>query len=303
LSPGELGDYGEFTREWCNGTTGYGGESKAIIKQPKAFGAYLRDQGLMLRRTRAEVGRELPPLTKIIQTIDSDTKPIDDVRSAAAQLARIILAQGGGGLETMRAAEELDWRLRQATGIAKAPHVADFVRLLVENGEPVLLAGWHREVYEIWLERLKDLNPVMYTGSESLPEKERAREAFMKGDSQVMIISLRSGAGLDGLQHRCRTIVHGELDWSPAPHLQLDGRGHRDGQTQPVTAFYLISEVGSDPVISDVLGLKRQQLDGIIDPHAAPVVGATDPNRVKRLAEAFLEQADRRRAERDEEAA
>lgn len=302
ISPGELGDFDEFTREWCKSEAGYGGTSKAIIKEPKAFGMYLREQGLMLRRTRAEVGRELPPLTKIIQNIDSDTKPIDDVKSAAAELARIILKQGGSGLEKMRAAEELDWRLRQATGIAKAPHVADFVRMLVDNGEPVIVAGWHREVYSIWLERLNDLKPVMYTGSESLNEKERAREAFMNGESQVMIISLRSGAGLDGLQHRCNTIVHGELDWSPACHEQLDGRPHRDGQTMPVTAFYLLADNGSDPVISDALGLKRQQLDGIRDPDAAPVIGATDPNRVKRLAEAFLEQQSQRR-ESDEEAA
>lgn len=302
LSPGELGDFDEFTREWCRSEAGYGGASKAIIKDPKAFGHYLREQGLMLRRTRADVKRELPPLTKIVQNIDSDMKPIEDVKSAAAELARIILAQGGSGISKMRAAEELDWRLRQATGIAKAPHVADFVRMLVDNGEPVILAGWHREVYSIWLERLNDLKPVMYTGSESLNEKERAREAFMNGESQVMIISLRSGAGLDGLQHRCHTIVHGELDWSPATHEQLDGRPHRDGQTMPVTSFYLLSEDGSDPVISDAIGLKRQQLEGIRDPDASPVVGATDTNRVRRLAEAFLEQQGQRRA-RDEEAA
>jgi hypothetical protein len=47
--------------------------------------------------------------------------------------------------------------LRQATGIAKAPFVADFVRLLVESGEKVLLYGWHREVYSIWRDKLKDL--------------------------------------------------------------------------------------------------------------------------------------------------
>jgi SNF2 family DNA or RNA helicase len=31
LSPGELGDFGEFTREWCRSQAGYGGTSKAII--------------------------------------------------------------------------------------------------------------------------------------------------------------------------------------------------------------------------------------------------------------------------------
>jgi hypothetical protein len=306
VSPNEIGDFQEFCREWCRTEAGYGGTSKAIIKAPDAFGHYAREQGLMLRRTRAEVGRELPPLTKIVQPVDCDMKPIEDVQSAASELARIILQQGGKAFDKMRAAEELDWRLRQATGVAKAAFVADFVRMLVENGESVILTGWHREVYALWLERLNNLKPVMYTGSESLAEKERSRATFMSGESPILIISLRSGSGLDGLQHRCQTIVHGELDWSPAMHAQVDGRAHRDGQTMPVSAFYMLADSGSDPVISDALGLKQHQLDGILDPDAAPVVGATDPNRVKRLAEAFLEQQGKRRvdsADSDEEAA
>jgi hypothetical protein len=40
------------------------------------------------------------------------------------------------------------------------------VRIMVEGGEPVVLVGWHRDVYDIWLE-LRDLKPAMYTGSES----------------------------------------------------------------------------------------------------------------------------------------
>jgi CO dehydrogenase/acetyl-CoA synthase gamma subunit (corrinoid Fe-S protein) len=52
--------------------------------------------------------------------------------------------------------------VRQATGIAKAKTVAQFARLMVEAGEPVLLVGWHREVYRIWLEALADLKPAMY---------------------------------------------------------------------------------------------------------------------------------------------
>ncbi|MDI7181059.1 hypothetical protein QMO16_29155, partial [Klebsiella pneumoniae] len=67
--------------------------------------------------------------------------------------------------EKMRAAGEFDQLVRQATGVAKAPYVAEFVRLLLESGQQVLLFGWHREVYSIWREKLADYNPVMYTGT------------------------------------------------------------------------------------------------------------------------------------------
>jgi hypothetical protein len=67
--------------------------------------------------------------------------------------------------------------MRRATGLAKAPYVADFVRLLLESEPKVVLFGWHRDVYEIWLDRLADLNPSLYTGSESSGSAQKERRA------------------------------------------------------------------------------------------------------------------------------
>lgn len=286
LRPDALGTSAEFRREWCGGD----GEH---VKDPPALGAYVRGEGIMLRRTRSDVRREIPALSVVPYEIPSDEKAIDEVAGAAAELARILLAGPGAGLargEALHAAEELSMRLRQATGIAKAPYVADFVRLLVEAGEPVVLFGWHRAVYAIWQERLKDLRPAMYTGSESPKEKEASKQSFLAGQSKVLIMSLRAGAGLDGLQHGCRTVVYGELDWSPQVHGQCTGRVHRDGQKDPVAAYYLITDSGSDPVVADVLGIKQRQSEGILDPDGAIVepVDQTSGANMKRLAEAFL---------------
>lgn len=283
-----LGTYDEFMREWCAGN-GYGGD-RPRIKDPKAFGAYVRSTGIMLRRTRSDVGRELPALSRSVHQVDADTDALDKVGKSAAELARIILQQG----ETKRgqkmfASEELSNILRQATGIAKAPYVAEFVRLLVESGEKVVLYGWHRTVYEIWLDRLKDLKPVMYTGSETTKEKDAAKAAFVSGESPILIISLRSGAGLDGLQHVCRTVVFGELDWSPGVHEQCVGRIYRDGQPDPVIAYYLVADTGSDPIVADVLNLKKSQIDGVRDPNADLIEALeVEEGHIKRLAEAFL---------------
>lgn len=289
LRPSELGTKGEFCEEWCKGSTG----DKAAIEDPAAFGAYMRGSGLMLRRTREDVGRELPGLTKVMHHVDADLESLNKVSAACAELAKIILRQGGETErgEKLRASEELSWRLRQATGIAKAVVVAEFVKMLIESGESVLLYGWHREVYAIWQERLKDFNPVMYTGSESVPQKEAAKEAFISGKSKVLIMSLRAGAGLDGLQNACRTIVFGELDWSPAVHEQCIGRPYRDGQPDPVIAYFLVADHGSDPIVVDVLGLKRAQLDGVRETDASLVEKLeVDGDRIKKLAANYLVQ-------------
>lgn len=286
INPGALGDWQSFAIEWCSGIED---KAKAKIADTTALNAYLREQGIMLRRTRKDVGRELPPLSTIPFAIDADTAELDKVRGDAGNLAKIILAQGGMGIDKMRAAEELSWRLRQATGIAKAPFVADFVSMLVEQGEPVLLYGWHREVYDIWRERLKDLEPVFFTGTETPKQKQASQDAFVDGKTKVLIMSLRAGAGIDGLQKVCRTVVHGEFDWAHAVHVQGTGRVFRDGQTEPVTAYFPYAEIGSDPVIMDVLGVKRGQLDGILGTNVDRVVESNaDPDHIKKLAEDYL---------------
>lgn len=289
LRPDALGTYQEFVREWCTDSQ-Y--QEKARIRDPKAFGTYVRESGIMLRRTRVEVGRELPPLTRAVHQVDFDPDPLQKVSKSAAELARIILRpeQQKKG-EKFLAAEEFSNIIRQATGIAKAPYVADFVRLLVESGEKVVLYGWHRAVYDIWKDRLADLKPVLYTGSESPAAKEKAKQAFLNDETSIIIISLRSGAGLDGLQHKCRTVVFGELDWSPGVHEQCTGRIFRDGQPDPVIAYFLVTDEGSDPIVVDVLGLKKAQIDGIRDPKADLIEALeVEEGHIQRLAEAYLRQ-------------
>lgn len=286
IAPGCLGTEEEFWREWCSGS-----DVKAKLKDPKAFGLYLRDAGLMLRRTRAEVGRELPPLVTIPHEIETDKKVMAAINGEVSALARLILAtetQERGA--QFRAGGQLDMKLRRQTGLAKAPFVADFVKMLIENGEKVVLFGWHLDCYSFYRVALKEFRPAFYTGEQSVSQKAKEAKRFVDGDTPLLILSLRSGAGLDGLQGSCRTVVFGELDWSPGVHAQCVGRIHRDGQTEPTCAYFLIAKTGSDPIIADTLGVKRGQIDGLSDPDAPLTEAGHDPNHVRRLAEEFLRQ-------------
>ena len=292
IAPGALGSDAEFKREWCKGSVG----GKALVEDPKAFGTYLRDQGLMIRRTRKDIGRELPPVQRIVHEIDADLGELDKVESDAAELARSILTAGGEktNLERMQNAAEFDMLVRRATGLAKAAAVADFVRILVDSGEKVVLFGWHHAVYDVWREKLKDLYPVFFTGKETEPQKAIAKGSFISGTSRVMVMSLRSGVGVDGLQKASSVCVFGELDWSPKVHEQDEGRLWRDGALGNVVSYYLVADVGSDPVVRDVLQLKESQSHGIVDPGADLVVEQqTDPNHIKRLAAAYLQRQGR----------
>jgi SNF2 family DNA or RNA helicase len=296
LCPDALGSREEFAREWCNGLW----SDKVAVDDPAGLSVYLRDQGLMIRRTVKDVGRELPhgEAVKIPHSIESDGDVFERLAADAIDLAQMIVARSATKQELWQARGEFDWKLRQATGIAKAPYVAEFVKLLLDSEQKVILFGWHRAVYDIWADRLQEHDPVFYTGEESPAQKQRAKERFLTDDDcRIFVMSLRSGAGLDGLQHNCRVGVFGELDWSPAMHDQCIGRYARDGQLEEALAYFLVSDHGADPAMAEVLEAKRQQQDPLLDPDAplfqqAPDVG----DRVALLAEQILAKRGRRAA-------
>ncbi len=280
LDPGALGTWFEFVVEWCR--------DSRQVKDPKALGAHLRELNLAIRRVEddPEINRQMPPLNSIIHTVPYDEDVAAESEALARQLALTVTQ--GSFHASGQAAREFNALMRHTTGVAKARHVAAYVKILLSSGRKVLLAGWHRDVYGIWLAELAEFKPVMYTGTESPAKKKKSKQAFVSGDARLMIISLRSGVGLDGLQEVCFTGVVGELDWSPQVHKQFFGRLRRPGQTQQVDAIYLVADGGADPYMVETLGIKSSQSRGIVDPFAGVEQQFSDASRIKELAEAFL---------------
>jgi SWI/SNF-related matrix-associated actin-dependent regulator 1 of chromatin subfamily A len=250
-----LGDWDSFTREWCYG---YGSD---IIRNPALLGDYLKREGLMIRRTKDQVLKELPPKRRVIQTVDFDSGTYGNLIQSAIKKAKM-LDKITDHFEKGRLSREVVNESRQAIGIAKAPYVAAFVRMLLEAGERVLLFAYHHAVHDIYQTELKDFRPVRITGHETGSEKEKSVEAFMSGKTSLCIISLRAGAGLNLQKANC--VVFGELDWSPAVHSQCEDRAHRIGQEDSILCYYLVAEEGTDETIQEFLGLKVSQFVGIM---------------------------------------
>ena len=247
-----LGDYESFTREWCYG---YGNQ---IVTKPEVLGERLRTEGIMLRRTKQEVLTELPPKRRLVMEIDSDDLVYRRMMAPVLERLRAFRA-AEGQTPSRRALVELEAErgARQATGIAKAPYVAQFVRALLEGGERVLLFAHHHEVMDVYRQELKACSPVLITGRETAAQKDQSVERFMQGKTNLCCISLRAAAGLNLQRASC--VVFGELDWSPAVHSQAEDRAHRMGQTDSILCYYLVSASGSDQDMQDALGLKVSQ--------------------------------------------
>ncbi len=260
-----LGDYDSFSREWCSGY----GQKK--LSKPEVLGDHLRREGLMLRRRKADVQSQLPPKRRVVMAINHDNELYDKLIQPAIKLA----TQYAGITdwhERGQALREIDSTARQATGISKAPFTAAFVRGLLEAGEKVLVFNWHHEVHKTVMEDLADYKPVRLTGSETPNQKREAKEKFIEGETPVILLSLRTTAGLDGLQDAGTCCVFGELDWSPAVHSQCEDRLHRIGinaDLESILCYYLVADTGTDEVMQEALGLKVGQFVALMGDTAA----------------------------------
>lgn len=285
IKEGCLGSYQSFLHEWCT----LKGMNKYVVKNPDALGSYLRDVNLMIRRTRKEVGRELPPVNVIVQYIEHSTESIEGAVQIAKTLANKIIDTNISWKDKSEEGLEFNLLIRRITGIAKAKYAAAFIRMIVESGESVLVGAWHRDVYDILMEELIDLEPIMYTGSETPKQKEESKRLFMAGERKVLMMSNRSGAGVDGLQDICDIVVIVELDYSPKVHEQFIGRVDRGNKTRQTTAFYLLCNYGSDPAILELLGIKSSQSHSIMNPGALPIVQHSDESKIINIAKSFLQ--------------
>lgn len=252
-----LGDWESFTREWCYG---YGNN---IVIKPELLGEYLRSEGLMLRRTKAQVLPELPEKRRLVQEIDADDAVYKRLMTPVLDKLRL-LTNDGEMTASARALlmDQICQGERQATGVAKAPYVCQFVRALLENGEKVLLFAHHHALMDIYRTELKPFSPVFITGRETGMQKEKAVDDFMQGKTDLCCISLRAAAGLNLQKATC--VVFGELDWSPAVHSQAEDRAHRIGQQDSLLCYYLVSPRGSDADVQEALGLKVSQFLGLM---------------------------------------
>ena len=247
-----LGDWETFTREWCSG---YGNR---IVSRPELLGDHLRREGLMLRRTKQEVLPELPEKRRLVQEIDADDALY--VRLMAPVWEKLYRWRQDQALSASARAlleDQISQEARQATGLAKAPYVCQFVKALVNAGERALLFAHHHAVMDIYKKELKQERPAFITGRESAAQKEDAVDRFMLGKTDLCVISLRAASGLNLQRATC--VVFGELDWSPAVHSQAEDRAHRIGQKDSLLCYYLVSPGGSDQDMQEALGLKVSQ--------------------------------------------
>ena len=226
-----------------------------------------------------------------MQEIDADDRVYRELMRPVIELLGSLRALHPEAKERAMLEEQVGRGERQATGVAKAPFVAAFVRALLDNGETVLLFAHHHAVMDVYKKELASYRPAFITGRETTQRKDDAVTRFMGEKTNLCVISLRAASGLNLQRASC--VVFGELDWSPAVHSQAEDRAHRMGQKDSILCYYLVAPQGSDRDMQDALGLKVSQFVALMGDKTPALSSVQDAQQAaKAHIEKMLKQYD-----------
>lgn len=277
LMPGFLGGQEEFNRRFRTPIERDADEDRRIALKTRVA-------PLILRRTKDQVAKELPPKTILIHAVELNTGQKDLYETVRATMdKRVRQAIAIKGLEGSRMVFlEALLKLRQiccepkllkfegeskleadAAGSAKLDYLADLLDTLIEEGRRILIFSQFTSMLEI-IEGLLQLRKVPYlklTGE----SKNRGElvERFQTGKFPVFLISLKAGG--TGLNLTAAdTVIHYDPWWNPAAEAQATDRAYRIGQTQPVFVHKLICQGTVEERIHQLQAKKSQLADSLL---------------------------------------
>jgi len=249
LMPGMLGDrqyFGEHYRQPIEN----GGDADRLVALRQRVAPYI------LRRTKDQVARELPPKTEIIRAVElhgAQRELYESIRIAAHSQVRHAIAERGMARSTVAILDAL-MKLRQvccdprlvrmeaARGVQESAKLELLFELLprqLEQGRRILLFSQFTSMLALIGDQLReqDIRHVVLTGA--TVNRQQPIDAFNAGLADVFLISLKAGG--TGLNlTRADTVIHYDPWWNPAAQTQATDRAHRIGQVRPVFAYNLI---------------------------------------------------------------
>jgi len=272
--PGLLGDEEHFRQQFRQPIEQQG-------NQERAGNLSRRMAPFMLRRTKAEVVKELPAKTEMHQSVHLAGKQqalYESIRVSMEKRVRELIRQKGmakSHIEFLDALLKLRQacidprlvKLKKAEGIeqsAKMDWLTDNLPEMVEEGRKVLLFSQFTQMLDLLERELKTLGigSVKLTGRTR--KREAAIQAFQEGPAPVFLISLKAGgAGLN--LTAADTVIHVDPWWNPAVENQATDRAYRIGQDKPVFVYKLVAAGTVEEKIQAMQRDKQALADNLFD--------------------------------------
>ena len=272
LMPGFLGDLRQFNVLFRTPIEKHGDDER---RQQLAQ----RVAPFMLRRSKAEVAKELPEKTEIIRTVTLDKKQAalyESIRISMEQKVRQAIENQGLSRSHITILDAL-LKLRQACcdprllALTQARAVNESAKLellmqllpeMVEEGRKILLFSQFTKMLAHIETELKQHNITYSKLTGQTRNRDAAIEKFKSGNADVFLISLKAGGvGLNLTE--ADTVIHYDPWWNPAAENQATDRAHRIGQGKAVFVYKLITENSVEEKIIAMQHKKQALAQGV----------------------------------------
>lgn len=223
-----FGTANEFDYAYCGAFVNkWGGKENKGVTRPDELRKRLGY--VMLRRTKQEIGDQLPSLTRVIRWVPAEKRATQALQAFALSQLKLTDAV-------------------EATLQSKMKPVVEAVDEL--EGHAVVFTWQKKDAYELG-ERVEALGHpcVVITGDMTHRQREAAVADAAKRKACVVATVDSTGTGVDGLQHVASNIIFHALDYTPIKMAQAESRCHRLGQKDPVTALFFAMEDSADRLI------------------------------------------------------
>jgi SWI/SNF-related matrix-associated actin-dependent regulator 1 of chromatin subfamily A len=222
-----------------------------------------------VRRLKSEVLPQLPAKRRVVVPVSLDNEReyrvaerdvVEWLRSQPLELsdlnAKIASTLRAERLAQLGALQRLAARGKLSSALA---WIHDFLA----SGEPLVVFARHREVQEAVLERFPDALHLF--GRDKLEAREESVREFQNPDGPQLIVCATRVAAQGITLTRASNVAFLELEWTPALHDQAEDRTHRIGQTDSVTAWYLLAADTIDETMAELVERKRGIVDAVTD--------------------------------------
>ena len=233
----------------------------------------------ILRRTKEEVVKELPPKTEIIKRAKFGTKQAkfyENIRVTMEEKVRETIKGKGLSRSHITILDAL-LKLRQvccdprllklesAKSVKESAKLEMFLELIDDlhmEGRKVLVFSQFTSMLSIIEAEIKK-RKISYTKLTGATRKrEEVIEKFTKGDANIFLISLKAGGiGLNLVE--ADTVIHYDPWWNPAVENQATDRAYRIGQDKAVFVYKLIVENSIEEQIIKLQEKKKTLQAGI----------------------------------------
>ena len=155
-------------------------------------------------------------------------------------------------------------RAKKILATQKVGETIDFVKDMVENGDKVIVVTCFTEVVKS-IENAFAGNVVKIVGGMSDVQKNKAKDEFQTGQTQVMVMNIIAG-GVGLTLTASHKMVFNDYDFVPGNVTQAEDRICRSGQTECCMIYYMTAR-GADleEEFVDMLTYKTETINQAID--------------------------------------